>query len=71
MSSITINIGNLVDAVSCYDHRKGNGRRYRENTCRTCDGRTFTTRQEAEGAMKTVKVCESGGAVGGPVPVPR
>jgi hypothetical protein len=31
-------------------------------------GRTFTTRQEAEGAMKTVKVCESGGTVGGPVP---
>jgi hypothetical protein len=35
------------------------------------DGRTFTTRQEAEGAMKTVKVCESGGTVGGPVPPPR
>jgi hypothetical protein len=33
-------------------------------------GRTFTTRQEAEGAMKTVKVCESGGTVGGPVPPP-
>jgi len=32
---------------------------------------TYTTRQEAEGAMKTVKVCESGGTVGGPVPVPR
>jgi hypothetical protein len=34
-------------------------------------GRTYTTRQEAEGAMKTVKVCESGGTVGGPVPPPR
>ena len=33
-------------------------------------GRTYTTRQEAEGAMKTVKVCESGGTVGGPVPPP-
>jgi len=32
------------------------------------NGRTFTTRTEAEGAMKTVKVCESGGTVGGPVP---
>jgi len=32
------------------------------------DSKTFTTRQEAEGAMKTVKVCESGGTVGGPVP---
>jgi hypothetical protein len=32
------------------------------------NGRTYTTRQEAEGAMKTVKVCESGGTVGGPVP---
>jgi hypothetical protein len=30
----------------------------------------YTTRQEAEGAMKTVKVCESGGTVGGPVPPP-
>src|SRR2546430_8530290 len=29
------------------------------------NGRTFTTRQEAEGAMKTVKGCESGGTVGG------
>src|SRR5262249_16585661 len=28
---------------------------------------SFTTRQEAEGAMKTVKVCESVGTVGGPV----
>jgi hypothetical protein len=28
----------------------------------------YTTRQEAEGAMKTVKICESGGTVGGPVP---
>ena len=33
-------------------------------------GRTYTTHQEAEGAMKTVKVCESGGTVGGPVPPP-
>jgi hypothetical protein len=33
-------------------------------------GRTYTTRQEAEGAMKTVKVCETGGTVGGPVPPP-
>jgi hypothetical protein len=31
---------------------------------------TYTTRTEAEGAMKTVKVCESGGTVGGPVPPP-
>ena len=30
-------------------------------------GTTYTTRTEAEGAMKTVKVCESGGTVGGPV----
>jgi hypothetical protein len=37
------------------------------------NGRTYMTRQEAEGAMKTVKVCESGGTVGSPVapPVPR
>jgi hypothetical protein len=39
-------------------------------------GHAYTTRAEAEGAMKTVKVCESGGTVGGPVgpapaPVPR
>ena len=34
------------------------------------NGTTYTTRQEAEGAMKTVKVCESGGTVGGPVPPP-
>jgi hypothetical protein len=33
-------------------------------------GKTYTTRTEAEGAMKTVKVCESGGTVGGPVPPP-
>jgi hypothetical protein len=33
-------------------------------------GKTYTTRSEAEGAMKTVKVCESGGTVGGPVPPP-
>ena len=34
----------------------------------------YTTRVEAENAMKTVKVCESGGTVGGPgvaVPAPR
>jgi hypothetical protein len=31
---------------------------------------TYTTRTEAESAMKTVKVCESGGTVGGPVPPP-
>jgi hypothetical protein len=30
------------------------------------DGRVYTTREQAEGAMKTVKVCESGGSVGGP-----
>jgi hypothetical protein len=30
----------------------------------------YPTRQEAEGAMKTVKICESGGTVGGPVPPP-
>ena len=30
----------------------------------------YTTRQEAEGAMRTVKVCESGGTVGGPVAPP-
>ena len=36
-------------------------------------GTAYTTRTEAEGAMKTVKVCESGGTVGGPVapPAPR
>ena len=34
------------------------------------NGTTYTTRQEAEGAMKTVKVCESGGTVSGPVPPP-
>jgi hypothetical protein len=34
------------------------------------DGRTYTTRQDAEGAMKTVKICETGGTVGGPVPPP-
>ena len=31
------------------------------------DGRVYTSRTEAEGAMKTVKVCEGGGNVGGPV----
>ena len=30
-------------------------------------GTAFTTRSEAEASMKTVKVCESGGTVGGPV----
>jgi hypothetical protein len=30
----------------------------------------FTTRTEAEAGMKTVKVCESGGTVGGPVAPP-
>ena len=38
------------------------------------DGRVYTSRSEAENAMKTVKVCESGGTVGGPapaVPAPR
>ena len=43
------------------------------------DGKVFTSRTEAEGAMKTTKVCESGGTVGGPavvvpppmVPAPR
>jgi hypothetical protein len=34
------------------------------------NGTTYTTRQEAEGAMKSVKVCDSGGTVGGPVPPP-
>ena len=35
-------------------------------------GTAYTTRTEAEGAMKTVKVCESGGTVGGPAaPAPR
>jgi hypothetical protein len=36
-------------------------------------GMAFTTRSEAETSMKTVKVCESGGTVGGPVApaVPR
>jgi hypothetical protein len=38
------------------------------------DGTVYKSRTEAEGAMKTVKVCESGGTVGGPVvpaPAPR
>ena len=34
------------------------------------DGKVFKTRTEAEAGMKTVKVCESGGTVGGPVPPP-
>jgi len=33
-------------------------------------GTAFTTRTEAETAMRTVKVCESGGTVGGPAVVP-
>jgi hypothetical protein len=33
-------------------------------------GIAFTTRAEAEAGMKTVKVCESGGTVGGPVVPP-
>lgn len=36
------------------------------------NGKVYTTRTEAEGAMKSVKVCESGGTVGGPaIPAPR
>jgi vancomycin permeability regulator SanA len=37
------------------------------------DGKVYTSRTEAEGAMKTVKVCDSGGTVGGPAvaPAPR
>ena len=40
------------------------------------DGKVYTSRTEAEGAMKTVKVCDSGGTTGGPavapgVPSPR
>ena len=34
------------------------------------DGKVYTSRTEAESAMKTVKVCESGGTVGGPAVVP-
>ena len=35
------------------------------------DGKVYTSRTEAEGAMKTTKVCEGGGTVGGPaVPAP-
>jgi hypothetical protein len=35
------------------------------------DGRVYTSRTQAETAMKTVKVCESVGTVGGPaVPAP-
>lgn len=30
------------------------------------DGKVYTSRTEAEGALKTVKVCESAGTVGGP-----
>ena len=37
------------------------------------DGKVYTSRTEAEGALRTVKVCESGGTVGGPAvaPAPR
>ena len=40
------------------------------------DGKVYTSRTEAEGALRSVKVCESGGTVGGPavapaVPAPR
>ena len=39
------------------------------------DGKVYTSRTEAEGALRTVKVCETGGTVGGPVapavPAPR
>ena len=40
------------------------------------DGKVYTSRTEAEGALRTVKVCDSGGTVGGPavaptVPAPR
>ena len=38
------------------------------------DGKVYKSRTEAEGAMKTVKVCESGGTTVGPapaVPAPR
>ena len=35
------------------------------------NGQVYTSRTEAEGAMRTVKVCESSGTVGGPaVPAP-
>ncbi len=34
------------------------------------DGKVYTSRTEAEGALRTVKVCESGGTVGGPAVVP-
>ena len=33
-------------------------------------GKAFATRSEAEVGMKTVKVCESGGTVGGPAAPP-
>jgi hypothetical protein len=33
-------------------------------------GTAYTTHTEAETAMRTVKVCESGGTVGGPAVVP-
>src|SRR3954454_22845017 len=40
------------------------------------DGKVYTSRTEAEGAIKTVKICDSGGTTGGPavapgVPSPR
>jgi len=33
------------------------------------DGTVYTSRTEAEGAMRTTKVCESSGTVGGPAVV--
>ena len=41
-----------------------------ETTTVVGPGTVYTTRTEAEGAMRTVKVCESGGTVGGPAVVP-
>ena len=34
------------------------------------DGKVYTSRTEAEGALRTVKVCETGGTVGGPAVAP-
>jgi hypothetical protein len=34
------------------------------------DGKVFSSREEAQGAMSSVKVCESGGTTGGAVRVP-
>jgi len=33
------------------------------------DGTVYTSRTEAEGALRTTKVCESSGTVGGPAVV--